>query len=114
MYEIWQCKLSNSYSLETLERQASVFKVIKCVIEELRLSLFIIYIIELLLINKKYFMSYCSKFCFSPFYQINVYASSHCTYYLNMLILITENFEFKIYINIYLKYILNIVPALLF
>ena len=59
-------------------------------------------------------MSYCSKFCFSPFYQINVYASSHCTYYLNMLILITENFEFKIYINIYLKYILNIVPAHLF
>ena len=59
-------------------------------------------------------MSYCSKFCFSPFYQINVYTSSHGTYYLNMLILITENFEFKIYINIYLKYILNIVPAHLF
>ena len=61
-------------------------------------------------------MSYCSKFCFPPFYRINVYTSSHCTYYLNMLILITENFEFKIYINkifkisinIHLKYILYI------
>ena len=32
---------------------------------------------------------------FSPFYRIYVYTSSHCTYYLNMLILITENLELE-------------------